>query len=168
MDRINDSIRFEEGKPKTIVIDSVQLRSEEYNEDLSLKDREPALIDTDISSSHRTLVAGYADDSEEDGKAGGIGVHYIDNPVFKLTDDNNIKVYDGNSCKYIISYNGGLEIALPGTDSNKTVFKMSSEGKITQMLIDDDSMIYNSDNIDDYVDGQLLFIEDVSATTSGS
>lgn len=176
MDNIKKSIQepTEEGQPRTIVIDSVQLRSiddtdrpiDELN---PLYEREPVLKTVSINTDSGSVEKTELQIGDSDNNPTGIVTRYLKNKLVEISDDQ-ITIKDGTNeggVLFTIKVNDDKDLSISVSSLNDALV-LNSSGQIKKMLIDDASMIYNTANTSNYVDGQLLFIKDVSATTSGS
>ena len=142
MDNIKNSIRepSEEGQPKTIVIDSIQLRDEEPTKDRPLLDREPilktsTLITQSGSSSKTELQIGDGENNPT-----GIVAAYLKNNIVEISDDQ-ITIKDGTDSGSPLfkikvdthTINGSTHYDLNINDA----FVLGSSGKVKKILIDD-------------------------------
>ena len=159
MNSIKDSIK----DSNTIVIDSVQLREAKQNDTRPILEREPILKTVDINTQSGSVNKTELQIGDSDNKSIGIVTAYLKNKLVEISDDQ-ITIKDGtdnSAVLFTIKVNADKDLSV------NDAFIIASSGKVKKMLIDN-SMIYNTANTGNYVDGQLLFIEDVSATTSGS
>ena len=163
MNSIKDSIK----DSNTIVIDSVQLREAKQNDTRPILEREPILKTVDINTQSGSVNKTELQIGDSDNKSIGIVTAYLKNKLVEISDDQ-ITIKDGtdnSAVLFTIKVNADKDLSV--SVNKNDAFIIASSGKVKKMLIDN-SMIYNTANTGNYVDGQLLFIEDVSATTSGS
>lgn len=160
MNNIKDSIRA----PKTIVIDSVQLRDKGPAPDRPLLKREPILETVNINTkSEESISKSELKIGDGDNKSTGIVTAYLKNKLVEISDDQITIKGDNEQVAFKIKIDTYTIEGSTYYDLNiNDAFVIASSGQVKKMLISDD-MIVNTipspSDINLYSNGQLLFVK---------